>query len=1009
MESSQEGDGGFSTTLQLLSQYNDHTLERDRTLEYIEKKNETADRLSYDDLFKENIKLKLQLHEYEIEISSLKKMVEHLKSSRSPDADLKQQIVVEEKANPILPPRSAERNRNTKNLTLPLSDGSKQFNALQSPGSTISQTKKPEHVLQPALATSFNQQHILSPTEIDRIRRSSSSYSNVIIASPATSVAYTTSRISPSRSNKTTVKEVGTPIVEKQCSPGRINRVTALINDELHSPLKQPIKEEERNVVPQEESKTYPKSPLPQLLLQNEEGAEISPSSRQKIDTFANMLDSTFGEEKVPASPLSKASTNESKKDPDPVRILGSPVTLKKPNSFPKLLADSDQQNEAMITNDVSTLEKSSETSPTFSTHASLQGPFSPKQNKQRPSFGKAHSASRMRSSSINTTVSTGILSIQSDIPLFIQPSEFDTVRIEIISTLYRDVENHHNDENSVLFSIIDRKSDKEIFKFSKTVDGIIELDTFLKSRMDPLLLNPLPDRHLFNSNIPIRVDYRREKLNDYFTSLFILKELPLDVSLRLAKFISTDTVMAPLAGDTLKEGSLLVRKNKTLGSANNWRARYAILEGQTLQLLDRGITTDTIKIPLSTIELQANLPDDKYGTKNGFVINEHKKSGLSSVTRYYFCSETSKERESWVSILNELVENSAQSGASLNSKSESSSIMDHSIINETLPDTGASFIGPMANLQSSAVSSPSQHSEGITPEDERESKRSRMRSFFPFKKLNLSQISSQEGETSTSPEESGLGTSLNTHELTIAKSLQALNLSTEPLSNVVFGSDLHTSLSLSSQRYQGKYSIPSVVYRCLEFLYRHHGIEEEGIFRISGSSVLIKSLQEQFDSKYDIDLCTYNEKIASNDDQHPSGYIDVNTIAGLLKLYFRKLPHLIFGDQMFLDFKDAADRSMGNDRETALRFRDLIKSSRLLPENLSLMFALFELLVNINKKSRINKMNLRNLCIVFSPTLNIPVNVLQPFIVDFNCIFNGENPVDDSQRKQLDIHIPQM
>ena len=106
-------------------------------------------------------------------------------------------------------------------------------------------------------------------------------------------------------------------------------------------------------------------------------------------------------------------------------------------------------------------------------------------------------------------------------------------------------------------------------------------------------------------------------------------------------------------------------------------------------------------------------------------------------------------------------------------------------------------------------------------------------------------------------------------------------------------------------------YDLPSVVYRCLEYLYKNRGIQEEGIFRLSGSSTVIKTLQERFDREHDVDLCRYNENIEAKDDgTSPSLYISVNTVSGLLKLYLRNLPHLLFGDEQFLSFKRVVDEN---------------------------------------------------------------------------------------------------
>ena len=100
-------------------------------------------------------------------------------------------------------------------------------------------------------------------------------------------------------------------------------------------------------------------------------------------------------------------------------------------------------------------------------------------------------------------------------------------------------------------------------------------------------------------------------------------------------------------------------------------------------------------------------------------------------------------------------------------------------------------------------------------------------------------------------------------------------------------------------------------------------------------------------------------------------------------------------------------DRNNANPEKIAIDSRELIRSGAIKEANLSLMYALFELLVRIQENNACNKMNLRNLCIVFSPTLNIPVTILQPLIVDFNCIFKNEPPVKKTDRERIDIHIP--
>ena len=267
-----------------------------------------------------------------------------------------------------------------------------------------------------------------------------------------------------------------------------------------------------------------------------------------------------------------------------------------------------------------------------------------------------------------------------------------------------------------------------------------------------------------------------------------------------MAKFISTDTVMNPTVGDYAKEGILMMRKSKALGSTNSWRLRYAIVDGGNLTLLDKGQISEVIKLSQAGIELQANLPDDRYGTKNGFIISVHKKGGLSSGTRYYFCCESPRERESWVSTLTELVESSVVFSGSIYSKSENSSILDHSSTNnDTSADAAPSYLGPIANLQEPGNQPQSQKVEPGTTEDEKETKRSRMRSFFPFKRATASQVSS-DTDYLTGGDSNTLSTQPN--EYSISKSLQALDLGPEKLTETVFGSELRKCVALSSQLY---------------------------------------------------------------------------------------------------------------------------------------------------------------------------------------------------------------
>ena len=84
---------------------------------------------------------------------------------------------------------------------------------------------------------------------------------------------------------------------------------------------------------------------------------------------------------------------------------------------------------------------------------------------------------------------------------------------------------------------------------------------------------------------------------------------------------------------------------------------------------------------------------------------------------------------------------------------------------------------------------------------------------------------------------------------------------------------------------------LPAVVYRCIEYLDAKHAANEEGIFRLSGSNVIIKSLRERFNTEGDVNFLESEQ------------YYDVHAVASLLKLYLRELPATVLTRELHLDF----------------------------------------------------------------------------------------------------------
>lgn len=194
---------------------------------------------------------------------------------------------------------------------------------------------------------------------------------------------------------------------------------------------------------------------------------------------------------------------------------------------------------------------------------------------------------------------------------------------------------------------------------------------------------------------------------------------------------------------------------------------------------------------------------------------------------------------------------------------------------------------------------------------------------------------------------------------------------------NQVFGVPLEEAVRVS--RAAEGYELPSVVYRCIQYLDAKNAATEEGLYRLSGSSKVMKTLQYEFNQRGDIDLLASEEEY------------DVHAIAGLLKLWLRELPSNVLTRERYPDFLHVIDLLDRKDRVNEL--------GRLVSElplaNYTLLRALIAHLLCVVQHSDINKMTTRNVSIVFSPTLGIPAMIFNLFLSEFNYVFwtdeNGE------------------
>ncbi|KAG7314588.1 hypothetical protein KOW79_021891 [Hemibagrus wyckioides] len=164
-----------------------------------------------------------------------------------------------------------------------------------------------------------------------------------------------------------------------------------------------------------------------------------------------------------------------------------------------------------------------------------------------------------------------------------------------------------------------------------------------------------------------------------------------------------------------------------------------------------------------------------------------------------------------------------------------------------------------------------------------------------------------------------------------------------------VFG----VKISVVTKRERSK--VPYIVRQCIEEVEKR-GIDEVGIYRISGVATDIQALKAAFDTN------TKDILVMLSD-------MDINAIAGTLKLYFRELPEPLLTDRLYPAFMEGIALS-----DPAAKENCMMHLLRSLPDpNLITFLTLLEHLKRVAEKEPVNKMSLHNLATVFGPTLLRP------------------------------------
>uniref|UniRef100_A0A670K8Z5 Rho GTPase activating protein 4 n=1 Tax=Podarcis muralis TaxID=64176 RepID=A0A670K8Z5_PODMU len=206
-----------------------------------------------------------------------------------------------------------------------------------------------------------------------------------------------------------------------------------------------------------------------------------------------------------------------------------------------------------------------------------------------------------------------------------------------------------------------------------------------------------------------------------------------------------------------------------------------------------------------------------------------------------------------------------------------------------------------------------------------------------------------------------------------------------------LFGGDLQAFLESSGQ------AVPLVVESCIRFI-NLHGLQHEGIFRVPGSQAQVSEIRNAFEK---------------GEDPLGDGYMhhDLDSVAGVLKLYFRGLEKPLFPSDIVPELLATAQLESSAERISHLR----ALLSQLPPAVLVVLRYLFAFLNHLSHYSDENMMDPHNLAVCFGPTLvTVPAGqdavsvqphineVVKCLIVHHEAIFPGTSQLPGPQYEKV-------
>ncbi|MCJ1350685.1 MAG: hypothetical protein MMC33_000666 [Icmadophila ericetorum] len=175
----------------------------------------------------------------------------------------------------------------------------------------------------------------------------------------------------------------------------------------------------------------------------------------------------------------------------------------------------------------------------------------------------------------------------------------------------------------------------------------------------------------------------------------------------------------------------------------------------------------------------------------------------------------------------------------------------------------------------------------------------------------------------------------------------------------------------LEDSKDKTEFWMPALPWRCIDYL-NFKGCDEEGLYRVPGSTKDIRLWTKRFDQEYDINLFDADD------------LYDINIIGSLFKEWLRELPDEIFPK----DTQERLSESHPDPNTAPQELKDEL--SMLPPWNYYLLFAITCHLSLLHAYVEKNKMTFNNLRICFAPALKMNPVCFQWLVCDWRNCWQG-------------------